>query len=107
MRLYLNAYYLGLVKNEDLDKHKAAMCGKFMVLQFEPFLGGGAWLAVGFVDDPSFFLRFWVYSFVVESDPVNIQGYDVRGVEMFDEPIGLTSEEIKEIIKDDSNQKLW
>ena len=107
VRLYIDAYNLGLVKDEELDKHKAALKGKFCICSIEPFMGGGAWMHIAFVDDTSFSLRFWVYSFVNESDPVAIEGYDVRGSNLVDEPLGLTTEEIKDILKENPHNQLW
>jgi hypothetical protein len=107
VRLYIDAYNLGLVKDEELDKHKAALKGKFCICSIEPFMGGGAWMHIAFVDDTSFSLRFWVYSFVNESDPVAIEGYDVRGSDLVDEPLGITTEEIKEILKQNPHNQLW
>lgn len=107
MRLYIDAYNLGLVKDEGLDKHKAALKGTFCICSIEPFMGGGAWMHIAFVDDTSFSLRFWVYSFVNESDPAAIEGYDVRGSDLVDEPLGLTTEEIKDILKENPHNQLW
>ena len=107
VRLYLDAYNLGLVKDEALDKHKAALKGKFCICSIEPFMGGGAWMHIAFVDDTSFSLRFWVYSFVNESDPAAIEGYDVRGSDLVDEPLGITPEEIKDILKENPHNQLW
>ena len=107
VRLYIDAYNLGLVKDEGLDKHKAALKGKFCICSIEPFMGGGAWMHIAFVDDTSFSLRFWVYSFVNESDPAAIEGYDVRGSDLVDEPLGLTTEEIKDILKENPHNQLW
>ena len=107
VRLYIDAYNLGLVKDEELDKHKAALKGKFCICSIEPFMGGGAWMHIAFVDDTSFSLRFWVYSFVNESDPAAIEGYDVRGSDLVDEPLGITPEEIKDILKQNPHNQLW
>lgn len=107
VRLYIDAYNLGLVKDEGLDKHKAALKGKFCICSIEPFMGGGAWMHIAFVDDTSFSLRFWVYSFVNESDPAAIEGYDVRGSDLVDEPLGITTEEIKESLKQNPHNQLW
>ena len=107
VRLYLDAYVLGLVKNEAFDKHKSAMKGKFIICQIEPFMGGGAWIHIAFVDDTSFLLRFWVYSFVNENNPIAIEGYDVRGADLIDEPLGLTTEEVKDILKKNPHNQLW
>ena len=107
VRLYLDAYNLRLVKDEGLDKHKAALKGKFCICSIEPFMGGGAWMHIAFVDDTSFSLRFWVYSFVNESDPAAIEGYDVRGSDLVDEPLGISPEEIKEILTQNPHNRLW
>ena len=107
VRLYLDAYVLGLVKNEAFDKHKSAMKGKFIICQIEPFMGGGAWMHITFVDDTSFSLRFWVYSFVNESNPIAIEGYDVRGADLVDEPLGISPSELKDILKENPLNTLW
>lgn len=107
VRLYIDAYNLGLVKDEELDKYKAALKGKFCICSIEPFMGGGAWMHIAFVDDTSFSLRFWVYSFVNEDNPIAIEGYDVRGSDLVDEPLGITPEEIKEILKQNPLNQLW
>ena len=107
VRLYLDAYILGLVKNEEFDKYKEAMKGKFCICSIEPFMGGGAWMHIAFVDDTSFSLRFWVYSFLSETNPVVIDGYDVRSADLIDEPLGITTEEIKEILKQNPHNQLW
>lgn len=107
VRLYLDAYILGLVKNEEFDKHKEAMKGKFCICSIEPFMGGGAWMHIAFVDDTSFSLRFWVYSFVNESNSIAIEGYDVRGADLIDEPIGISPSELKDILKENPLNTLW
>lgn len=104
VRLYLDAYVLGLVKNEAFDKHKSVMKGKFIICQIEPFMGGGAWIHIAFVDDTSFLLRFWVYSFVANGC---IEGYDVRSADLVDEPLGITPEEIKDILKQNPHNQFW
>ena len=104
VRLYIDAYNLGLVKDEGLDKHKAALKGKFCICSIEPFMGGGAWMHIAFVDDTSFSLRFWVYSYVTDN---TISGYEVRSADLIDEPLGLTTEEIKEILKQNPHNQLW
>lgn len=104
VRLYLDAYNLGLVKDEGLDKHKAALKGKFCICSIEPYVYGGAWLHIVFVDDTSFSLRFWVYSFVTNN---TISGYEVRSADLVDEPLGITTEEVKDILKENPYNQLW
>ena len=104
VRLYLDAYNLGLVKDEGLDKHKAALKGKFCICSIEPYVYGGAWVHIAFVNDTSFSLRFWVYSFVTDNA---ISGYEVRSADLVDEPLGITPEEIKDILKQNPHNQLW
>lgn len=104
VRLYLDAYNLGLVKDEALDKHKTALKGKFCICSIEPYVYGGAWVHIAFVNDTSFSLRFWVYSFVTDN---TISGYEVRSADLIDEPIGLTTEEVKDILKENPYNQLW
>ena len=104
VRLYIDAYNLGLVKDEGLDKHKAALKGKFCICSIEPYIYGGAWVHIAFVNDTSFSLRFWVYSFVTDN---TISGYEVRSADLVDEPLGITTEEIKEILKQNPHNQLW
>ena len=107
VRLYLDAYVLGLVKDEALDKHKSAMKGKFCICSIEPYVYGGAWIHIAFVNDTSFSLRFWVYSSVNESDTIAIEGYEVRSADLIDEPLDLTTEEVKDILKENPYNQLW
>ena len=104
VRLYLDAYNLGLVKDEGLDKHKVALKGKFCICSIEPYVYGGAWLHIAFVDDTSFSLRFWVYSFVIDN---TISGYEVRSADLIDEPLGLTTEEVEDILKENPYNQFW
>lgn len=104
VRLYLDAYNLGLVKDEALDKHKAALKGKFCICSIEPYVYGWTWVHIAFVNDTSFSLRFWVYSFVTDN---TISGYEVRSADLVDEPLGITTEEIKEILKQNPHNQLW
>lgn len=104
VRLYLDAYILGLVKDEALDKYKKAIKGKFCLCSIEPYIYGGVWVHITFVEDTSFSLRFWVYSFVTDN---TISGYEVRKADLIDEPLGLTTEEIKEILKQNPHNQLW
>ena len=104
VRLYIDAYNLGLVKDEELDKHKAALKGKFCICSIEPYVYGGAWVHIAFVNDTSFSLRFWVYSFVTNN---TISGYEVRSADLIDKPLGLTTEEVKDILKQNPHNQLW
>ena len=104
VRLYIDAYNLGLVKDEELDKHKVAMKGKFCICSIEPYVYGGAWIHIAFVDDTSFLLRFWVYSFVTDN---TISGYEVCRADLIDEPLGISPSELKEILKENPLNTLW
>ena len=103
VRLYIDAHYLGLVKNEEFDKYKSAMRGKFTVFHIQPYTSGGADISIMFVDEPSFMLRFWVYSFVGDG----ISGYDVRAAFVAEPSTGVTAERMKEILKNNPQNTFW
>jgi hypothetical protein len=105
VRLYLDAFNLGVVENADIEPQRANMKGKFLIYAIEPFLVGGADVHIVFVDNPSLLLSVWVYSFV-EYDPVSITGYDVRGVTIRGS-VGLTSEEVAQYLIENPSVKLW
>ena len=107
VRLYLDAYNLGLVKDEGLDKHKEAIKGKFCICSIEPFVYRGTWVHIAFVDDTSFSLRFLVYSSVNKSDTVAIEDYEVRSADLVDEPLGISTEEIKDTLKQNPHNQRW
>lgn len=106
VRLYIDAYNLGIVKEDKFDKYKSYMQGKFAVCEIDPFLGGGAMIYIVFMDNPSFVLGFWVYSFI-EYSSLALSGYEIRHTDLTSEDSGYTIEEIEDIMKRYPQHKLW
>ena len=88
-----------------LEPYKPLMDSQFTLLYIEPFLGGGAYMIITFLEDPRTIFAAWVYSYISD-DGVTI-GYDVRHCEPQAEPSELTREEILSYITENPLNKLW
>ena len=106
LRTYLDQYNAGKVENENLEPYKDKIKGKFVIGNTEPFLGGGMFIRIVFLDMPDRFFAAWVYSFVDE-DAKKVTGYEVRSVSIQEERTGFIKEEILEIVKEHPELKFW
>ena len=81
--------------------------GKFAIGHVEPFMGGGLFLQIMFVDHPQDIYSAWVYSFVDEGREV-VTGYECR---MFRKEEGKSSfhtkQELIDKVVSNPNHKLW
>ena len=106
IRKHLDAYHRGEIKDKNLDQHKAYINGKFVIGSIEPYLLGGAFVYLMFVDNPSKVFTTWVYSDVDEKTET-VLGYECRGLKLEDYESEFTKEEILQISKDHPEMKLW
>lgn len=106
IRKHLDAYHRGEIKDTNLDQHKAYINGKFVIGVIEPYLLGGAFVYLMFVDNPSKVFTTWVYSDVDEKTET-VLGYECRGLKLEDYESEFTKEEILQISKDHPEMKLW
>ena len=106
VRLYIDAYNLGILKNPEIDKYKPFLKGKFAVFNIEGHIGGGLYMYIVLVDNPKILLAFWVYS-AIEYDPLRISAYDVRFLEAIEEDDGLTTDEVLDLVQKNPQHKLW
>lgn len=106
VRLYIDAYNLGVFKNPEIDKYKPFLKGKFAVFNIEGHIGGGLYMYIILVDNPKILLGFWVYS-AIEYDPLRISAYDVRFLEAIEEDDGLTTDEVLDLVQKNPQHKLW
>ena len=108
LRNFFDTYYNGDIDDEQYEglvPYKNLMNSKFAVLYIEPFMGGGAFIDIVFLDNPRIVFKSWVYSFITEE--ILVDGYEVRHCERYDEEIDLTKEEILKIIEEKPLNKLW
>lgn len=110
MRLYIDAYRIGALADEQLDSCNTN--GDFVLYGIEPFLAGGAYVSVVFVDSPEDIIGMWIYSFVEFKDeneeiPAAISGYDVRAVDVKKNATGFKKRDIEKLLLEQPTIKRW
>ena len=81
LRKYLDDYNKGIVNNPTLDPYKEQIKGQFVVYNIEPYLLGGAFIQITFLDMPDRVLRSWVYSNVNEWKGT-VESYEIRYISL-------------------------
>lgn len=102
LREYIDDYNRGLVDDEIPDQCKDKLKGKFIVIQTQPYLMGGLLIQFVFKDRPNESFQAWVYSFVDEKSET-VFAYEVRTILLDEE----SSEELRELLKENTEQKQW
>ena len=105
LRKHIDAYCRREIKSPDLDQYKSIMQSKFVVLNIEPFISGGTFITIVFLDNPHCVFNSWVYSEVNSNNQV--VDYIAKGLRLVDTEYPMTKEEILEIIKEHPEHKLW
>ena len=106
LRLYINDYLSGEIEDSELDEYREDIKGKFVVANIEPYIMGGAFIQVCFIDCPNKIFASWVYSEVDEEKEI-VLGYSCRGLSLQTEDSGFTKERILEIMKEHPEIKAW
>lgn len=106
LRKYFNACYDGEIENEVLAPYKSVLKSQFAIENASPFIAGGMFVSIVFLDAPNTRFTTWIYSDVDESIGVVVD-YEVRGFTVKDERPHWTKEAILKIIKEHPENKLW
>lgn len=106
LRRYLDDYSQGKIEDEELEPYRHLTKGKFVVGQIEPFLLGGVFMYVMFVDEPEKVFIVTVYS-EVNSETEEVLSYEVRSITYTSEVEGMPKELLQQIIKEHPEQKVW
>lgn len=106
LRQYLDDYNQGKIKDENLDPYKDIINDKFVIGSSEPFLMGGLFIRIMFIENPNDIFSVWVYSSVDENTG-SIMDYSVRDVTHEEEGSGYTKEDILRLLKERPEQKVW
>lgn len=106
LRKYLDDYNAGKVSNSDLDPYKEQIKGKFVVYSIEPYLLGGAFIGITFLDMPDRVFTAWIYSNVDEEKEV-VESYEFRSIDIEEERTDMTKEDILQAVKEMDGLKLW
>lgn len=106
LRRYIDDYNGGKIKNKELDQYKGMLKGKFVIGWAEPYLMGGLFLQIIFVDYPNDMFNAWVYS-TVDEETETVLDYEVRSMGYDEEKSGFTKTQILELMKEHPELKLW
>ena len=110
LRTFIDDYRQGKIKADTtlielLDEKELG--GKFVIGHVEPFIGGGLFIQIMFLDHPQDIYSAWVYSFVDEIREV-VTGYECRMLKKEKEKSGYeTKQELLEELLLDPVNKLW
>lgn len=107
LRKYIDAYIQGKIENKDLASYQSILKSKFVIYNVEPFIAGGLFVSVLFLDNPNTIFDVWIYSDVDETTR-KVVNYQVKGLKAReDEHSEMTKEEIMAIIKEHPENRLW
>lgn len=106
LRKYIDAYNKGEIEDSSLNPYRENIKSKFVVYNIEPFLLGGLFISIVFLDMPEIVFDSWVYSNVNEIEET-VTGYEVHGLRTNKEESAFTKENIIQIIEEHPEIKLW
>ena len=106
LRKYIDSFNSGKVKDEELEPFKNDIKGKFVIANVEPFLLGGLFFQIIFIDKPENVFTAWVYS-DVDEEAEKVVGYSVRRISIDERKNELSREQIFHEMKDHPELKLW
>lgn len=106
LRNYLNDYNNGKINNPSLDPYKEQIKGKFVVYDINPYLLGGAFIQITFLDMPNRVFSSWIYSHVDEKKRT-VKSYEFRSINIEKETTDMTKEDILQATKEMPELKLW
>lgn len=106
LRNYLNDYNNGKINNPSLDPYKEQIKGRFVVYDINPYLLGGAFIQITFLDMPNRVFSSWIYSHVDEKKRT-VESYEFRSINIEKETTDMTKEDILQATKEMPELKLW
>lgn len=106
LRRYLDDYNKGIVSNPDLDPYKEQIKGLFVIYDIIPYLLGGAFIRITFLDMQDRVFCSWIYSEVNENKEI-VESYEFRSINIEKETTDMTKKDILQAIKEMEGLKLW
>lgn len=106
LRKYLDDYNKGIISNTNLDPYKEQIKGQFVIYDINPYLLGGAFIRITFLDMPNRVFSSWIYSEVNEDKEI-VESYEFRSISIEEETTDMTKEDILQAIKEMDGIKLW
>lgn len=99
IRKTFDDYLAGKIQRKDLDEYKDIIPGKFLIYDVSPYIMGGLYIKLVFMDEPEKLYSTVVYSYVDE-DTKEITGYEMRGFSLDDFELSLTKEDLRQYLED-------
>lgn len=106
LRKYLDDYNSRTVSNPNLDPYKEHIKGQFVIYDITPYILGGAYIRITFLDMPNRVFSSWIYSEVNEDKEI-VENYEFRSISIDEETTDMTKEDILQAIKEMDGLKLW
>lgn len=106
LRKYLEDYNSGKVCNANLDPYKEQIKGQFVIYDITPYILGGAYIRITFLDMPNRVFSSWIYSEVNEDKEI-VESYEFRSISIEEETTDMTNKDILQAIKEMDGIKLW
>lgn len=106
LRLYLNEFSKGRIENEMLEPYRKLTKGKFVVGQIEPFLLGGVFIYIMFIEEPEKVFAVTVYS-EVDSETAEVGKHEVRSITYQTEVPGIPKELLQQMMQEHPEMKVW
>lgn len=106
LRQYLDDFLSGNIEDEELEQYRNEVKGQFGVYRAEPFLGGGMFLQIIFIDNPDNIFWAQVYS-DVDIEEEKVTGYHVNGIMLGEKDSGITKEEMLQMAAEHPELRLW
>ena len=92
----------------DLQDYKSLLANQFFMYEAQPFLLGGMYLTIGFINDPHTLYDAVIYSHIEDVAGIQtVTGFTLTGFFKSESTSSLTKEEILEIIQENPDVKLW
>lgn len=107
IRETFDSYLAGEIEFSELDEYRELLPGKFFIGFVEPFIYGGLFIQISFIDAPEKIFQTSVYSFVDKEKQELTGKYEMRGFKMLDVESGLTKEIAERLLKEHPEYKLY
>jgi hypothetical protein len=102
----LNDYSQGKIEYEALNPYRHLTKGQFVVGQIEPFLLGGVFIYIMFVEEPEKVFAVTVYS-EVDSETEEVSKHEVRSITYQTEVPGIPKELLQQMMQEHPEMKVW
>ena len=106
LRKYIDDFNNKKIEDAELEPHRSLLKGKFVIGNVEPFMLGGLFIQITFIDNPENVFSAWVYS-IVDPEKRTVSNYAVHHMRLEKEKLEFTREQILQEMETHPELKLW